>query len=291
MANYVCEKCGRLLKETEFYSANNESGKMSQCKKCRTMHVDNWDPQTFLPILEEADVPYIKKEWDALLAKAIAKDPTKITGMSIIGKYFSKMKLRQWKDYHWADTERLKAEEEAAIIQALEAQGYTEEEIQEELSKDHSPLRPQIIRLATESDSTEEIPNYEEEDEEKYDLTAEDKTYLQLKWGKDYSIPEWIRLEQLYEEMMASYDIQGAGHKDYLILICKTSLKANQLIDQNDIEGFQKMSKVYDSLMKSSKFTAAQNKGESGNFVDSIGEIVAICEREGFIPRYYVDGP
>ena len=43
--------------------------------------------------------------------------------------------------------------------------------------------------------------------------------------------------------------------------------------------------------MKSAKLTAAQNKAESGEFVDSIGELVTICEREGFIPRYYTDGP
>ena len=91
--------------------------------------------------------------------------------------------------------------------------------------------------------------------------------------------------------MMSSYDVQGAGHIDTLKLVCKTSLKANQLIDMGDIEGFQKMSKVYDSLMKSGKFTAAQNKAESGEFVDAIGQLVEICEKEGFIPRYYVDKP
>ncbi len=63
------------------------------------------------------------------------------------------------------------------------------------------------------------------------------------------------------------------------------------MIDIGDIEGFQKMSKVYDSLMKSGKFTAAQNKAESGEYVDSISELVEVCEREGFIPRYYVYGP
>jgi len=46
--------------------------------------------------------------------------------------------------------------------------------------------------------------------------------------------------------MMNSYDIQTAGHIDTLKLICKTSLKANQLIDLGDIDGYQKMSKVYD---------------------------------------------
>ena len=91
--------------------------------------------------------------------------------------------------------------------------------------------------------------------------------------------------------MMESYEITTAGHIDTLKLICKTSLKCNQLIDIGDIEGFQKMSKVYDTLMKSGKFTAAQNKGEAGEYVDSISELVLICEKDGFIPRYYTDGP
>lgn len=51
------------------------------------------------------------------------------------------------------------------------------------------------------------------------------------------------------------------------------------------------MSKVYDALLKSGKFSAAQNKAEDGEEINSIGELVAICEREGFIPKYYVDGP
>lgn len=51
------------------------------------------------------------------------------------------------------------------------------------------------------------------------------------------------------------------------------------------------MSKVYDTLMKSGKFTAAQNKAENGEYVDSVSELVALCERDAFIPRYYTDGP
>ena len=123
------------------------------------------------------------------------------------------------------------------------------------------------------------------------DLTEEDRTYLRLKWGKTYKPEEWIKLEQLYEEMMASYDIQSAGHIDTLKLICKTSLKANQLIDIGDIEGYQKMSKVYNDLMKSGKFTAAQNKDESGEFVDSVGELIELCEKQGYIERYYIEQP
>ena len=51
------------------------------------------------------------------------------------------------------------------------------------------------------------------------------------------------------------------------------------------------MIKMYDGLMKSGHFTANQNKTESGDFVDSISELVALCEKDGFIPRYYTEGP
>lgn len=51
------------------------------------------------------------------------------------------------------------------------------------------------------------------------------------------------------------------------------------------------MSKMYDMLMKSGRFTAAQNKSDNGEFLDSLSEFVAMCEKEGFIPRFYVDGP
>ena len=51
------------------------------------------------------------------------------------------------------------------------------------------------------------------------------------------------------------------------------------------------MMKMYNDLMKSGKFTAQQNKAEKGEYVDSISELVAICEKDGFIPRFYVEEP
>ena len=286
---YYCEKCGRTMDENQFYTSYNlekypNDGKLNMCKKCLTMHVDNWDPDTFIPILKEIDVPYIKDEWDKMLEK-YGKDPSKLTGMTILGRYLSKMKLKQWSQYRWKDTERLAEEAEQKKVSAMRAAGYSGEEIEHQLSIDHRPERP---ALPTTEPYEAPTPIVDEMDDL---LTEEDKTMLRIKWGSGYRPSEWVRLEQLYEDMMASYDIQGAGHIDTLKLICKTSLKANQLIDVGDIEGFQKMSKVYDNLMKSGKFTAAQNKSESGEYVDSLSELVALCEKQGFIPRYYTDGP
>ena len=293
MAQHYCEKCGRTMNEDQFYTSRNlekypNGGKMRQCKKCMTLHVDNWDPETFKPILQDVDVPYIKDEWDGLLQK-YGQDPSKLTGMTILGRYLAKMKLKQYNMYYWKDTEKLAEEALQKKRNLMRAAGYSGEEIEENLALDRTPQKPEGLDV----NHGEELKSLEEDLDSGLadDLTEEDKTYLRLKWGRGYRPEEWVKMEQLYEDMMASYDIQGAGHRDTLIMICKASLKANQLIDIGDVEGFQKISKVYDSLMKSGKFTAAQNKGESGEFIDSIGELVAICEKEGFIPRYYTDGP
>ena len=94
-----CEKCKKTRNGKDFYGSNNlekyPEGKMNLCKDCQTMHVDNWNPDTYLWILQEADVPYIPEEWNKLMA-SWAKDRSRVTGTTILGRYLSKMKLNQW---------------------------------------------------------------------------------------------------------------------------------------------------------------------------------------------------
>ena len=297
---FYCEKCNSTKSADQFYLSNNldkyPEGKVNLCKKCMTLHVDNWNPDTYLWILQEIDVPYIPEEWNKLLA-SYGKDKSKVTGMTILGRYLSKMKLKQFRDYRWNDTDHLQEIANSKIEQTMKRQGYGAVEIAEAINKATFTLPDEIAAPPQDSDTiySEPMPMEDYFDDGATadlvaELTDEDRLYLRLKWGKAYKPDEWIELENLYNEMMESYDIQTAGHKDTLKLICKTSLKANQLIDMGDIEGYQKMSKVYDTLMKSGKFTAAQNKAATGEYVDSISELVALCEKDGFIPRYYTDG-
>ena len=293
---FYCKKCNRTMSADQFYGSSNlekyPEGKLDTCKKCISMHVDNWKPETYVWILQECDVPYVPDEWTKLL-ESYARDPSKVTGMTILGRYLSKMKLKQYKEYRWKDTEFLQELADNKLEQAMKRQGYSAAEIT--MAQEAKKI---IIPEEGFKEPVYETPVVEDYfaqqaggDEMDIDLTDEDRTYLRLKWGKAYKPEEWVKLEQLYEEMMSSYDIQTAGHIDTLKLVCKTSLKANQLLDIGDVDGAQKMIKMYDGLMKSGKFTAAQNKAESGEYVDSISELVAICESDGFIPRYYTDGP
>ena len=309
MANgkqYYCKNCNKTMAEEQFYTSNNiekypPEGKMPECKKCLTRHVDNYNPDTYLWILQEIDVPYIPDQWNQLMLK-YAKDRSKLTGTTILGRYLAKMKLNQWKEFRWKDNDHLRELENLKIEQTMKQQGYDAGEIALAIEKKNSvavigevapppPPVPMEHLQADDDDYFARIGGVDVSDGFDDDLTDEDKVYLRLKWGKTYRPEEWVRLEQLYEEMMASYDIQTAGHIDTLKLICKTSLKANQLLDLGDIDGAQKMIKMYDGLMKSGKFTAAQNKAEQGEFVDSVGELIEMCEKQGYIERFYIEQP
>ncbi len=299
-----CDKCKKTMRADDFYGSNNlekyPNGKLNQCKKCITMHVDNWNPDTFLWILQECDVPWIPEEWNKLL-ESYAKDKSKVTGMTIIGRYLSKMKLKQFKEYRWKDTQFLQELADHKTEEAMKRAGYGAAEIAQVVMDNRATIPEGDVAIPVYDDAPEPMTggytdyfaeqSGSEDDNLTDELTDDDRRYLRLKWGKAYRPEEWVRLEQLYLEMTKSYDIQGAGHEDVLKLVCKTSLKANQLLDIGDVDGAQKMVKMYDSLMKSGRFTAAQNKADNGEFLNSISEFVVLCEKDGFIPRFYTEGP
>ena len=312
-----CPKCRKTMSDVNFYTFKDGT-KCDLCKSCLTLHVNNFEPETFLWILEKFDVPYIEAEWNVLRDRAYAKDPHKVTGSSIIGKYLSKMKLKQWKQYNWADTEMLKVKaEEEAKLRGFDNPADFEQQKVEEMREAYERGEITEAQFQTYAEIHTPDPSYNtaeayaEDDDDKLfkypqgagfeevelvdvgaELTQEDKVYLAMKWGRLYRADEWVALEQLYEEFMNSFDIQGAARIDTLKMICKTSLKMNQAIDCGDVDSYQKLSRVYDAMMKSAKFTEAQNKEGKGDFLDSIGEMVAYCEREGGqIPKYEIKVP
>lgn len=325
MAVQTCQKCGRRMDADNFYTYRDGT-KCEICKKCLTMHVDNFEPETFTWILEKFDVPYIPGEWQTILDKAYAADPLKINGLTVLGKYLSKMKLNQWKDARWKDSERIqkeKAAEQEKLKQQQEelAKETTERfergEISEAEYKTLTATVEQKKRLtikemqegmaaaaqkaAEESAESAKYQNtafderqYMNEDELPHpenELTKEDKIALAVKWGRTYRPDEWIALEKHYSEMCSSFDINDADTQTTLILLCKVNLKMNQAMDSGDIESALKASRMYDTLRKSAKFQAVQNKDGKQNVVDCVGEIVVMAERYGFIARYATDIP
>ena len=230
--------------------------------------------------------------------------------MAVFGKYLSKMKLKQWKDKTWADTEKIAAENAERKAKLKEKAKTRDEELKAayeagQISKaeyetfvntevlyNESPQSIDPVKGPTGFNSFDETQFISEEDlpDPAAELTQEDKVYLAMKWGRNYRPSEWLSLEKDYTEMKKSFDIQDADSEKSLMFLCKANLKADQAIDCGDIDGFQKLMRAQEALRKSAKFTAAQNKEEKADFVDCIGTMVAYCEKVGgVIPRLKLD--
>jgi hypothetical protein len=168
---------------------------LPECKKCITRHVNNWDPKTFTWILEEIDVPYIEEEWNTLVER-YCQDRSKVTGMTVLGRYLSKMKLKQFRDYGWDDTEKIKAEIDAKKRDVMARQGYSGEEIEAALAAGTMPPKPEGWDETSEK-PVEETPSMDMLEPAGFidELTDEEKIYLSLKWGKTYKPYEWVWLE------------------------------------------------------------------------------------------------
>lgn len=307
-----CSKCKRTLVDSNFY-VYKDGTRAEICKKCLTMHVDNFDPDTFLWILEKFDLPYVEEEWNSLRDRAFAKDPKKMNGTTVLGKYLAKMRLKAWQQYHWSDTEMLK--NRAKEIEAKHDQN--KEDFQKSLKEARERGEISEAQYQTLADSNEQYDRFLQAeaqravaggnhdgvgasnifDENKFiseedvpdlgeQLTQEDKIYLAMKWGRYYTPSEWVQLEQKYNEMKQSFNIKDSDTEGSLIVICKLYLKMNQALDAGDFEAFSKLSRSFDSMRKSSKFTAAQKKEEENLSLNSISEIVAFCEKKkGAIPQ------
>ena len=267
-----CKRCQKTMNITEFYLSLNTDkypdGHLDLCKPCITAHVDNWDPKTFLWILQEIDIPFVPDEWNKILAKARNKT---VKPGSVLGLYVARMRLKPMKDFRWKDNQFLQDRHKLEIKTTMEQQGFSAAEIQEQLDKASFPLpmspldMPEDMKNVPESEPSifaqtgkmedyfgkppddiyeDAVPDDDEPKETKsskkekekpgsvfespietheFDdiLTEQDKIYLRLKWGSAYTWDECVALEQLFEQMMQSYDITTAGHIDTLKLLCK----------------------------------------------------------------------
>lgn len=344
-----CQRCQKWLNATTMFYTYKDKSKPQVCKKCLTAYIDNFDPSTFVWVLQKMDVPYIPSEWNIIRDKAFADDPYKMTGLSVLGKYLSRMRLLRFKDKTFADSEAMVAELEGKAAEKTKQQLEEQKRFEESLKKDldagiitqaqyktymsTETLKEQLPPLNADAvvgfiepppaakgkknaaaGGTTSAPaptsyqqalkgvmnpfqqkNFIPQDElpdPGEDLTKEDRIYLAMKWGRLYSPAQWVSLQKLYKQFIQSFDIQGAARIDTLKLICKTSLKLNEAADVGDIDSFQKLTRVYDTLMKSAKFTQAQNKNSDSDNFNSVGAIVDFIEaKKGSIPRYSIDEP
>lgn len=106
---------------------------------------------------------------------------------------------------------------------------------------------------------------------------------LREKWGSNYDTDELLYLENLYDGLLATQNINGALQSDQALKICKISNEIDRRI--RDGEEFDKLLKSYDTIIKSAEFTPKNTKNI--NDFDSLGELFKWLEKRGWKNRYF----
>ncbi len=114
-------------------------------------------------------------------------------------------------------------------------------------------------------------------------LADDERRKLQDKWGYNYSEEELSYLENLYDGLLLTQNINGALQGDQAIKICKISLEIDNRIRAG--EDFDKLLASYDKLVKTGEFTPKNVKNASD--FESMGELCRWLEKRGFVNRFY----
>lgn len=103
---YICEGCGMLLCENEFYDfcenkfvAPLEYKKYCCCKSCLTKSLNVYNPS--MTIFKKLNIPFIPEEWYTIVNKGY------VNKMSLVGKYVNKMELPSYKNFTYEDSAML----------------------------------------------------------------------------------------------------------------------------------------------------------------------------------------
>ena len=114
-------------------------------------------------------------------------------------------------------------------------------------------------------------------------LADERRRKLIEKWGANYEDDALLYLENLYDGLLLTQNINGALQGDQALKICKISYEIDNRIRAG--EDFDKLLSSYDKLVKTGEFTPKNVKNASD--FESMGELCRWLEKRGFVNRFY----
>lgn len=290
----LCTSCGIEKSQSTFYKTPNltsfPNGVIPICKDCIIKMTDAGDVKSVYSTMKKLDKPFIALIWEGIRKK---KNP--------IGVYIRTISsLPQYKNFTFADSvfkghekQKIRAEIEKElplITGVVEMDNDVDVEVyknsietrEKELKKKERQLEDEVRKIRESQAPTKQADVY----------GKRDRVALATKWGSTFSREEQDKLEDLYEGMTRSFEIETASHKDYLKKICLVSLKMEIAINRDDTDTFKKLSDAYDKLMHSAKFTAVQRSAsDKAGGMNTFGEMFEYIEKNGFIPKFHTDEP
>ena len=114
-------------------------------------------------------------------------------------------------------------------------------------------------------------------------LAEQERVKLQQKWGMNYDDEALHYLENLYDGMTLTQNINGALQIDQALKICKVSYEIDCCLREG--KDIDKLLASYDKLVKTGEFTPKNVKNASD--FESMGELVRWLEKKGFENQFY----
>lgn len=124
-------------------------------------------------------------------------------------------------------------------------------------------------------------------EEELPGLAEEKQKKLRERWGGNYDDQALAYLDDLYNGLLNTQNINGKLQKDQAEKICKISYEIDCRI--RDGTDFDKLLASYDKLVKAADFTPKNVKNI--NDFDTCGELIKWLEKTGWINQYYDNVP
>lgn len=106
---------------------------------------------------------------------------------------------------------------------------------------------------------------------------------LQTRWGHNYDDEALQYLENLYNGLLTTQNVNGSLQVDQAIKICKISYEIDNRIREGS--DFDKLLASYDKLVKTAEFTPKNVKNI--NDFDSVGELVRWLEKKGWRNKFF----
>lgn len=113
---------------------------------------------------------------------------------------------------------------------------------------------------------------------------AEDVAELNKRWS-GFSYTDKVILENMYQEMLTTYEANTPIQRDIYKNICVARHKSNIAIAKNEVVDFERFRKVISSLMNDAKIKPVQETGFDEGSTASYGQFIEKLENERPIPE------
>lgn len=116
------------------------------------------------------------------------------------------------------------------------------------------------------------------------DEDSENVTELNRRWS-GFSYTDKVMLEDMYQEMLSTYEANTPIQRDIYKNICVARLKSNVAISQNNATDFERYRKIISSLMNDAKIKPVQETGFDEGSTATFGQFIEKVESERPIPE------